>query len=99
MFNPATFRHLEAAGVGEGWRCWEVGAGGPSIPRWLAQRVGPTGSVLATDIDISWLDPDGGFQVTRHDVALDPPPGTGFDLVHARAVLMHVPGRDRALTS
>jgi SAM-dependent methyltransferase len=99
MFDESTFRHLEAAGVAAGWRCWEVGAGGSSVPRWLAGRVGPTGSVLATDIDIRWLDPDGGFEVLRHDVALDSPPGGGFDLVHARAVLTHVPGRDRALAS
>jgi len=99
MFDEGTFRYLDAVGVGAGWRCWEVGAGGSTVPRWLAERVGPTGSVLATDIDISWLDPDAGFDVLRHDVALDPAPGRGFDLIHARAVLTHVPGRDRALAS
>jgi SAM-dependent methyltransferase len=54
--------------------------------------------VLATDIDISRLHGD-GFAVRRHDVAADPAPGDGFDLVHARAVLTHVPGRDAALAS
>ena len=38
LFNPSTFRHFEALGVGEGWRVWEVGAGGPRVARWLAQR-------------------------------------------------------------
>jgi len=97
MFNPATFRRIEAVGITEGWRCWEVGAGGSSIPRWLAGRVGPDGEVLATDIDLAWLEPDAGFAARRHDVAAEPPPGRGFDLVHARAVLTHVPGRDQAL--
>jgi SAM-dependent methyltransferase len=96
MFNVATFRRIEATGITAGWRCWEVGAGGPGIPTWLARRAGPDGEVLATDIDISWLHGD-GFDVRRHDVAADPAPGVGFDLVHARAVLTHVPGRDQAL--
>src|SRR3954453_13258396 len=56
LFDPSTFRHLRARGVGTGWRCWEVGAGGRSVPDWLAQHVGPSGHVLATDIDTSWLE-------------------------------------------
>ena len=44
---------LEAVGLTAGWRCWEVGAGGPGIPSWLVRRVGPDGEVLATDIDVS----------------------------------------------
>lgn len=51
LFNPTTFRHLEALGLDQGWRCWEVGAGGPTVPNWLAGRVGSTGSVVATDIN------------------------------------------------
>jgi ubiquinone/menaquinone biosynthesis C-methylase UbiE len=101
LFNPSTFRHIERLGIGPGWRCWEVGAGGPSVPVWLADRVGPTGRVLATDIDVSWMDaaagPGAGFEVRRHDVAADEPPAETFDLVHARLVLVHVVGRDRAL--
>jgi len=99
LFNPVTFRHMEALGVGEGWRCWEVGAGGPSVPRWLAERVGPSGHVLATDLDVSWIGdgPGAGVEVRRHDVVEDDPPAGGFDLVHARLVLVHVPARDEAL--
>jgi len=101
IFDPWTFAHLERLGVGAGARVWEVGAGGPSLPRWLAERVGPTGSVLATDIDISWAESAGGpnVEVRRHDVSADPVPGTGFDVVHARLVLVHLTARDRALTS
>ena len=50
-FDPSTIRYLTGVGVAEGWACWEIGAGGGSIARWLAEQVGPTGSVLATDID------------------------------------------------
>lgn len=101
LFDPGTFRHIDELGVKPGWRCWEVGAGGPSVPTWLASRVGPTGHVLATDIDTVWAAPAAGgvLEVRRHDVAVDPPPGQLFDLVHARLVLVHVPDRNRALAS
>jgi SAM-dependent methyltransferase len=99
LFDPSTFRHLSDVGLAEGWRCWEVGAGGPSVVRWLAGRVGPRGRVLATDIDVSWAREAAGasVEVRRHDVARDPAPEQAFDLVHARLVLVHVPDRDAAL--
>jgi SAM-dependent methyltransferase len=100
LFNPWTCRHIDQLGIGPGGRCWEVGAGGPSVPAWLADRVGPTGRVLATDIDLSWLaEGVEGFEVRRHDIGVDEPPAETFDLVHARLVLVHVAQRDRALRS
>jgi ubiquinone/menaquinone biosynthesis C-methylase UbiE len=42
---------LTALGLEDGFRCLEVGAGTGSIANWLAERVGPRGSVIATDID------------------------------------------------
>ena len=101
LFDPSTFRHLREIGVGSGWRCWEVGAGGMSVPLWLAAQVGPTGLVLATDIDTSWLAGPGAgsVQVLRHDVGVEDPPAAELDLVHARLVLTHVPQREAALTS
>src|SRR5918998_6841824 len=54
--DPATFRRAEALGVSAGWRCLEAGAGHGSVARWLAERVGDTGSVLAADLDVSLLD-------------------------------------------
>lgn len=99
LFDPVTFRHVDGLGIGAGMRCWEVGAGGPSVPLGLAERVGPTGTVVATDIDVSWTKgiADGVIEVLSHDVAADPPPGDGFDLVHARLVLVHVADRAEAL--
>jgi SAM-dependent methyltransferase len=101
LFDPTTFRHLEHLGVGPGWRCWEVGAGGTSVVSWLAKKVGPTGKVVATDIDTSRLTPAARqpVEVRTHDVGAQEPPGEGFDLVHARLVLVHVPERERALRS
>ena len=101
LFNPSTIRHLEGCGLARGDAVWEVGAGGPSLPRWLAERVGPTGRVVASDIDTSWLDEveNPRYEVLRHDVATDPPPDGTFDLVHARLVLVHVVQRERALAA
>jgi SAM-dependent methyltransferase len=101
LFNSSSFRHIDDCGLNEGWNVWEVGAGGPSIPTWLSERVGSSGRVVATDIDTSWLDRVGEakFDVLRHDVAVDAPPDTTFDLVHARLVLVHVTDRNRALAN
>ncbi|MGW1801975.1 methyltransferase [Streptomyces sp. NPDC001984] len=101
LFDPTTFRHLEGFGLGPGWRCWEAGAGGTSVVSWLAKKVGPTGKVVATDINTSLLTSVARppVEVRVHDVGTEEPPAEGFDLVHARLVLVHVPDRDRALRS
>ncbi len=99
VFDPWTFRHLEALGLTPGWRCWEVGAGGASVPQWLGERVGATGRVLATDLDIAWARRASApnVEVRVHDIGKDSPPGELFDLIHARLVLVHVRERERAL--
>jgi len=99
LFDAGTIGHLEQRGVGPGWHCLEVGAGGGTIARWLANRVGSTGRVLATDIDPRFLEslkiPN--LEVRRHDISADPVPEAAFDLVHARLVLMHLPERETVL--
>jgi SAM-dependent methyltransferase len=97
--DPGTARHLEALGVAPGWRCWEAGGGGGSIAAWLCERVGPDGQVLATDLDTRFLDaldlPN--LQVRRHDIVAESAPEGGFDLIHARALLVHLPAREAVL--
>jgi SAM-dependent methyltransferase len=98
LFNQTTFRHMEAIGLGSGWRVWEVGAGGASVPAWIAGRT--DGEVLATDIDTSWLGTEGArFEARRHDIGIDPAPEGLFDLVHARLLLVHVVQRANALAT
>jgi SAM-dependent methyltransferase len=99
LFDGVTFRHFDRLGVDSGWTCWEVGAGGPSVATWLARSTQPTGRVLATDIDVSWMAVESAaeFEILRHDVSSDVPPVGPFDLVHARLVLTHVRQRDAAL--
>ena len=99
LLDPGTIRHLEALGVGEGWHCLEVGAGGGSVTEWLCGRVGRAGSVMATDLDTRFLEaltmPN--LDVRRHDVISDELPEHRFDLVLSRLVLGHTQKREKAL--
>ena len=56
-YDKATIANLEALGVGEAWQCLEVGGGNGSVAHWLADRIGPTGKVVATDINVSLMRP------------------------------------------
>ncbi|GGQ50375.1 class I SAM-dependent methyltransferase [Couchioplanes azureus] len=95
--DPHTLATLDTLGVEPGWHCWDVGAGSGSVARWLAERVGPRGHVLATDIKPHHVPPRDHLEVLRHDVRTDPFPPRRFDLVHARLLLMHLPAREQIL--
>jgi SAM-dependent methyltransferase len=99
LFDPLSVRRLESVGVAPGWRVLEVGAGRGSVASWLATRVGEGGRVIATDIDTSLLEDraDSRLEVVRHDILLDDLPVGDFDLVHCRAVLVHLGDPRRAL--
>lgn len=99
QLDPATRRRILDAGIGPGWHCLEVGAGGGSIAHWLCQAVEPTGRVLATDIDLAMtaLDAPPQLEVLQHDLTREPLPGGAFDLVHARWLLHHLPDLDAAI--
>jgi SAM-dependent methyltransferase len=99
LWDPATRRRLEAVGPSRGWRCLEVGGGAGSITRWLAERVGPEGSVLATDIDPRLLEAGehANVRVCRHDILEDAPEQAAFDLVHCRSLLLHLSDPARAV--
>jgi hypothetical protein len=85
--DPGTIRRLDRLGVSRGWRCLELGAGYGSIARWLAERVGPTGSVVAADIDPRFLtNMPAGVEVRRLDIRHDDLEVDTYDLVHCRAV-------------
>ncbi|MGI9022696.1 MAG: class I SAM-dependent methyltransferase [Acidimicrobiales bacterium] len=99
ILDPVTFRRLEGLGVSEGWSCAEVGAGTGAVVSWLSARVGPTGRVLATELDTRYLDGLGlaNVEVRHADICTAAPDEDAFDLVHTRLVLMHVADRDAAL--
>lgn len=96
FLDPGTIHVLQTVGVSEGWTCLEVGAGGGSVALWLSRRVGNSGKVVATDLDIRLLGGVGvqsNMEVRRHDIVRDALPNHEFDLVHARLVLEHIPER------
>lgn len=94
LSDPITVRWFERLGVGAGWRCLELGAGGGSMVEWLAERVGPDGSVTAVDQDTSRLAAlaarHGNVEVVEGDLCQLELPEAAFDLVHSRSVLMHL---------
>ncbi|GAA1973691.1 class I SAM-dependent methyltransferase [Amycolatopsis minnesotensis] len=97
-YDPVTTARLAATGVTRGWRCLEIGAGGGSVARWLAERVAPgAGGVVATDLAPQHGPGARGLTAIRHDVVTDPLPRNAFDLVHARLVLRHLPAREAVL--
>lgn len=99
--DPLSVARLEALGVGPGWRCLDVGGGGGSVARWLAERVGEEGRVVVTDVDTGGLEDlareHDTISVHRHDIVAEDAPADGMDLVHARLVLLHLPERRLAL--
>lgn len=99
LLDPITQQRIQGLLQLPGKRCLDVGAGGGSIARWLAGEVAPAGLVCATDLDTSRLPEWPGLVVMQHDISARPMPADlrGFDLVHVRLVLNHVPQRDAAL--
>lgn len=95
--DPMTTERLATTGVTEGWHCLEVGCGGGSVSRWLADRVGPTGSVLATDMKPADIPGHPNMITAEHDVTTDPLPEDHFDLIVARLVLQHLAEREAVL--
>lgn len=97
--DPATLAAFTAVGVAPGWRCLEVGAGAGSITAALAERVGRAGKVVAVDLDTRFVDELAGpnIDVRQLDITRDTVTGEPFDLVHARAVLEHLPAREEVL--
>jgi SAM-dependent methyltransferase len=97
--DPITIECLEKIGVGEGWRCLEVGAGGGSIAEWLCRRVGVSGKVVATDLQTKFLEAldATNLDVRKHDITKEELEPESFDLVLARKVLEHLADPSAAL--
>ncbi|MHB8512218.1 MAG: methyltransferase domain-containing protein [Actinomycetota bacterium] len=93
--DPGTIQVLEQL-VQPGFTCLEVGAGAGSITKWLSSKVGYSGSVLAIDLSLTFLQDFSldNVEVRQFDITKDPLPPNHFDLIHARCVLMHIPTRD-----
>jgi 2-polyprenyl-3-methyl-5-hydroxy-6-metoxy-1,4-benzoquinol methylase len=95
LWDPGSQALLAELGLGTGWRCLEVGAGGGSLVGWMAGR---GASVTAVDIDTQFIEYlSDTVDVRRLDIRTDPLPEGGFDLIHARLVLQHLSDRQEVL--
>ncbi len=100
LCDGATTRRLEALGVGAGWSCLEVAAGRGSVARWLAAKAGPSGRVVAADLNARFLrgaELPANIEVREQDLLERDFEPRAYDLVHARALLVHLPDPEQAV--
>jgi SAM-dependent methyltransferase len=92
-YDPMTISQLTELGVTAGWRCLDIGSGYGSVARWLADRVGPDGRVVAMDLDTRFFENEPGIEALQGDILTDDIEQGAFDLVHCRLLLHHLRGR------
>ena len=92
ILDPITATHMSRVDL-TGKRCLELGAGGGSIAVWLAEQVGESGSVTATDINPVHIPAHPRLTVLRHDLQTDDLPAGAWDVIHERLVTVHLPAR------
>ena len=100
VFDPASRRRLLGTGLQAGWRCLEVGPGAGSIMTWMGEVVGPTGEVVAVELDPKFISDAErpNVRIMRADIRTALLPQQSFNVVHARYVLIHLPDYEVALT-
>jgi SAM-dependent methyltransferase len=98
--DPLTKRRIQRLGVGKGAACLEIGGGRGSVTRWLSDAVGPTGHVVATDLQLGFLTEmaASNIEVLRHDIRSDTFPAGSFDLIHTSGAHAHISQHGTAAT-
>ncbi len=83
VFDSASRRRLLATGLQAGWCCLEVGPGAGSVMTWMGEVVGPTGQVVAMDLDPKFLGESGqsNVEILRADIRTAQLQEQSFDLV------------------
>jgi SAM-dependent methyltransferase len=99
LLDPLECACIDRLGVRPGWRCLELGSGNGSIAQALARRVGPTGHVVASDIDLTYIAKlqAPNLEVRRIDILHDALEKSAYDFVVARALLHHLTPAQKAL--
>lgn len=100
LYEPFAAGVFDRIRIGTGMSCLDVGSGPGELMRLLAERVGPTGRVVGTDIDdklgaeaLQRLHARGHTQcsfVAADVYQLDQKVHDLFDLVYARLVVQHL---------
>jgi SAM-dependent methyltransferase len=100
IFGPASRMLLERAGLASGWRVAEIGCGIGLMTLWMAESVGPSGSVCTVDMSEEQLRvaanraaAAGLTNVVFHQASACETglPRASFDLVYSRFLLCHLP--------
>ncbi|MFD8967792.1 class I SAM-dependent methyltransferase [Streptomyces sp. NPDC059568] len=96
LLDGRTRSRITALGLKPGDEVLEVGGGGGSVARWLAEQ---GAQVTVTDLDTTFLEDltDRGVRVLCHDLYTEDFPPGSFDLIHARYVVLHLPDPDKAV--
>jgi ubiquinone/menaquinone biosynthesis C-methylase UbiE len=100
IYEQATRRVLERAGLGTGMSCLDVGCGPGAVMEIMGELVGATGHVVGVDIDrraglegLRRLRSNGNnrYAFFEHDLTSQTPfPGGPYDVTFARFVLIHL---------
>ncbi len=99
LLDPMHRRHIEALEIVKpGARTLEVGCGNGSISAWLADRVGPGGTAVGFDLDLSLIEVRApNLELRQGDIVAGPVERGSFDLVTARAALHHIADAEAAI--
>jgi SAM-dependent methyltransferase len=103
VFDEHSKSVLESAGLREGMRCLDVGAGAGTMTRWIAGRTG-TGEVVALDREVGRLETrerERNITIIEADLTKESTcsllEAGSFDLIHARSLLGVLVDPDTAL--
>lgn len=96
LWEPGSRAAVTEIGLGPGWNCLEVGAGGGSLVEWMAAQ---DAHVTAIDLNTEFIDhlQSESITVIQGDLRQQELPQAAFDLVHARLVLEHLQDRRQVL--
>lgn len=99
VYGPGTEAIFHRIGLRPGMRVAELGCGSGNTACWVAEQVGPSGSVVAVDISEEQIEQARQQAAKRHlqnidfhvaDAYSPRLPEGSFDLVYCRLVLMHL---------